>query len=167
MNGQVVFRFPRHAQAAQALAAEAALLGVLAGRLPLAVPRPVYVSDGVVGYERIPGEEFARETLRALPGADQQAIAEQLAAFLIELHAISADTLPLEARGIRDTYDEWAGLAARIELWLFPLMRPDAREVVASQLAALLGMVRARTSAPATERHSSRGWRQCTRKRCT
>ena len=79
VNGRMVFRFPRHAQAVKALATETALLRALAGRLPLAVPRPVYVADDVDGYERIPGEELARETVRALPAADQQAVAEQLA----------------------------------------------------------------------------------------
>lgn len=143
VNGHVVFRFPRHSRAAEALAAETALLHVLAGRLPLAVPQPVYIAEGVAGYERIPGEELGRETLHGLPDADQQAVAEQLGAFLAALHAIPANALPVDVRSVRDTYGEWADLSARIERRLFPLMRPDAREEVASRLAALLGMVRA------------------------
>src|SRR5262249_40770892 len=119
VNGNLVFRFPRHAYAAQALVTETSLLRAIADRLPLAIPRPRYVAQGVVGYERIAGEDLARERLHALPAADQQAIAEQLAAFLAALHAIPAGELPPEARVERDTPGEWAELAARVERQLY------------------------------------------------
>lgn len=139
VNGALVFRFARTSHAHAALARETALLGALADRpLPLAIPCPHYMAPDFVGYERLPGVPLDAETLRALPPADQQAIAAQLGAFLRALHATPLDVVPEVARAHVDTRDEWADLYARIRERLFTLMRPDAREAVAAHFEAYL-----------------------------
>ncbi|MFI5272989.1 MAG: phosphotransferase family protein, partial [Ktedonobacterales bacterium] len=127
VNGTLVFRFPRHAPALAELARETAVLTALAGHLPLAIPQPIYVAGDFAGYERIPGERLESATLRALPSADQQAIAEQLGEFLRALHRIPAEDLPAIAQTPQDTPRDWNVLLARFQRWLFAHMRPEAR----------------------------------------
>lgn len=138
VNGALVFRFARTSHAHTALARETALLGALAGRLPLAIPRPRYVAPDFMGYDRLPGAPLDAATLRALSPAHQRAIAAQLGAFLRVLHATPLDTVPPIARARIDTHDEWAELYARIRERLFTRMRPDAREAVAAHFEAYL-----------------------------
>lgn len=138
VNGVLVFRFARTPQAHEALTRETVLLGALAGRLPLAIPHPRYVAPDFMGYERLLGEPLDAVMLRALPVADQQAIAAQLGAFLHALHATPLDAVPEVARTRSDTRDEWADLYARIRERLFARMRPDAREAVAAHFGAYL-----------------------------
>ena len=138
VNGALVFRFARTPHAHQALARETALLAALVGRLPLAIPQPRYTAPDFMGYARLPGLPLDAATLRALPPADQQAIAAQLGAFLRALHATPLDSLPPLARARTDTRDEWAQLYARIRERLFARMRPDARAAVATDFAAYL-----------------------------
>jgi aminoglycoside phosphotransferase (APT) family kinase protein len=87
-----LFRFPRRQAVADLVPGEVALLGVLAGRLPLPVPRPVHVCparDGFpwpfVGYTHVPGREALG---RVHP--DDVGLAEQIGVFLRALH----DTAP-------------------------------------------------------------------------
>lgn len=139
VNGTLVFRFARTPHAHTVLAREAALLGALVDRLPLAVPRPRYVAPDFMGYERLPGAPLDAATLRALPSADQRAIAAQLGAFLRALHTTALDSAPPIARDRADTREEWADLYTRIRERLFARMRPDAREAVAVHFEASLG----------------------------
>lgn len=138
VNGTLVLRFARTPQAHEVLARETALLGALADRLPLAIPHPRYGAPDFMGYERLPGEPLDADTLRALPPADQRAIAAQLGAFLRALHATPLDAVPQIARARADTRAEWADLYARIREHLFASMRPDARETVAAHFEAYL-----------------------------
>lgn len=139
INGTLVFRFARTPQAHAALARESALLTALGGHLPLAIPQPRYVASDFVGYGRLSGEPLDAATLRALPPADQQAIAAQLGAFLRALHTTPLDAVPEAARIRADTHDEWADLYVRIRERLFAYMRPDARQAVAAHFEPYLG----------------------------
>ncbi len=138
VNGSLVFRFARTPYAHAALTREAALLGALADRLPLAIPRPRFVAPDFMGYERLSGASLDAATLHVLAPADQHAIVAQLGAFLLALHATPLDAVPPVARTRMDTHDEWADLYARIRERLFVRMRRDAREAVAARFEAYL-----------------------------
>ncbi len=158
VNGTLVFRFARHKQAVVELERETALLRALAGRSPLAVPEPLYVAKGVVGYIRIPGVPLTATGLRVMGETEQQEVAQQLAAFLGALHGVPLVTLPDEVRNaaVADTYEARANLCERIRTHLLPLMRPQARSMVAEHLDAFLVASGSFTLAPAL-RHGDFG----------
>ena len=142
---EFVFRFPRSPQAAQILAAEAALLRALRGRLPLPVPDPTYVGadprtgrPGFVGYRLIPGEPLTPASLRATAGGEAlHRMASQLAAFLRALHGVPVGEFGL-VPPVVDGREAWTRLYARFRVELFRHMRPDARDGVARRFEAFL-----------------------------
>ncbi|MDO3413343.1 phosphotransferase [Saccharibacillus sp. CPCC 101409] len=92
VNEKWVFRFPRRALAAELLRTELRLLPELAGRLPLAVPEPVYIGSGgngcpwpFAGFTLVAGSVPETPTR-----AQRLASAEPLALFLRELHGFPA-----------------------------------------------------------------------------
>lgn len=90
VNGEWVFRFPRRAIGAALMANELDVLPRIAGRLPLAVPEPVWRGrDGdwpFAGYRLLPG--------RPAVGLDDEArrrAARPLGEFLRALHALRVE----------------------------------------------------------------------------
>ncbi|MEO6014209.1 MAG: aminoglycoside phosphotransferase family protein [Devosia sp.] len=85
-----IFKFPKHAEAPARLRREAKCLGLIAPRVPLAVPRmklhetPMLFSEHVM----IPGAIIETAGYNALGEAQRQAMAEKLAGFYAALHAI-------------------------------------------------------------------------------
>lgn len=97
--GGVLFRFPRRAVAVELQRRELAVLPLVAGRLPLAVPEPTHLGEPAGDYPwpfwgapMIPGDELA---LR--PDVDRVAAAEAAGGFLRALHTLRLDVgLPLD-----------------------------------------------------------------------
>ena len=88
INGELIFRFPKHEYAFKHLKDEARLLRLLQNYITLDIPSPLYESDYCLAYRMIPGETLRRDMLMKLSEGDQQAIADQLAQFLKELHGL-------------------------------------------------------------------------------
>jgi aminoglycoside 2''-phosphotransferase len=92
----VIFRIARHVRAARGHAREARLLPVLRGRVPLAVPEPRWWVEpgtpsmpyGAIGYRRLPGTALSPELVGEL---GREAVARQLAGFLLALHRFPAE----------------------------------------------------------------------------
>ncbi len=92
VNSAHIFRFPRRQFAVQFLEAETRLMPVLAPRLPLPVPKPMFVGHPTdaypwpfAGYQMLPG----RTACSTVFNDDQRAaIVRPLARFLATLHAI-------------------------------------------------------------------------------
>jgi aminoglycoside 2''-phosphotransferase len=133
LNREIVFRFPRYESGITRMTQEARLLQRLRGRLPLAIPDPVFscldvheVGSAFMGYALIPGEPLWLEKFRRLGVSALPALAEQLAGFLQTLHA-----LPVEEVGaglpLQDGFEELCDMYARIRLHLFPLMGERGR----------------------------------------
>ncbi len=135
VNGEFIFRFPKYSHVLERLRTETAILRGLQGRLPLAVPAPIYsnlegmaVGQAFVGYRMIPGEPLWRDTFRALDNQEVvQALADQVAGFLSALHSVPVVELPACDLHRYDTYEESADIYVRIREKLFRYMRPDAR----------------------------------------
>ena len=130
---RTVFRFPRYEAGRAALGREVELLRTLRGRLPLAVPEPEYVAEGVIGYALVPGEPLWQSTLDAVGDeAVLRRLGEQVGGFLRALHAV-----PIEAAGF-DPLAQWRDLYERIEARLFEHMRAEARAAVARHFERFL-----------------------------
>jgi len=107
VDERYAFRFPRRAAWVSGLEREIAVLPQLAPRLPLAVPRPVFVGEPAEGYpwpffgaELIPGIEAG---VAELDDEARLAIGLELAAFLRALHALELDIeLPIDPNGRED-----------------------------------------------------------------
>jgi aminoglycoside phosphotransferase (APT) family kinase protein len=95
VNGTYIFRFPRRTIAVDLIRTEAKVLPVIAPRLPLSIPVPVFLGHPderfpwpFAGYRRISGETACRADLD-----EEQRIraAEPLARFLSALHQVPVE----------------------------------------------------------------------------
>ncbi|MFN2156730.1 MAG: phosphotransferase family protein [Anaerolineae bacterium] len=141
-----IFRFPRTAEGVQRLRTELVVLRALQGRTTLPIPDPLFVSPNMyevgqafIGYEMIPGVPL-REHLAALAGKHEiRHLADQLAAFLRELHAVPlqavAGDLPVHDQSRRASLSI---VYESIRRDLHPLMHESARATVAEQFDVFL-----------------------------
>ncbi len=92
VNGEWVFRFPRREIAVELMRTEIRVLPVIAPRVTLPVPLPIYVGEQTerfpwpfAGYRMLPGETACRADL---DDEERMRTAEPLARFLASLHAV-------------------------------------------------------------------------------
>jgi aminoglycoside 2''-phosphotransferase len=88
VNGEMIFRFPKHEYGFKHLKDETNILRLLKNHITLEIPAPLYQSDDCLAYRLIPGETLRRDMLLKLSEDEQQAVADQLAQFFKELHGI-------------------------------------------------------------------------------
>lgn len=97
VNGEAVFRFPQRSIAAPLIETEGRVLPKLVGRLPLAIPAPLWIGRGdaslgypwpFAGYRLLPGRPACRADLDL---AARRRAAVPLARFLAALHAVPLD----------------------------------------------------------------------------
>lgn len=134
LNEELVFRFPRSPHAAEMLINEIAILRAVRPFVTMAIPEPELgdpaAAEPFVGYRLIPGDPLQRETLATIGDPTiLQRLADQLAAFLRELHAVPSGQLA-NAIPRRDDRERWVKMYGDVRDQLFPYMRPDAREQV-------------------------------------
>ncbi len=126
VNHELIFRFARGEHDVQTLAAETLILDLVRPRLPVAVPRPIYAARDLIAYRFLPGESLHRQTVQALDEAGQQAMADQLAAFLRALHLTPVDgRVPPSPAPVR--YDDWVRIRQRVEERVYPLLMAHQR----------------------------------------
>jgi len=133
VNGEVVFRFPKHEYSFKHLKNETRILRLLRNYISLEIPSPLYEIDDALSYRFIPGEALRRDMLMRLSEDDQQAIADQLAQFFKELHGIPIDEISDFEIPMADAlmgYDGWVNAYQRIRDKVFPLLLPHARDWV-------------------------------------
>lgn len=133
VNGELIFRFPKHEYGFKRLKDEARILRLLRNHITLDTPSPLYEADDCLAYRMIPGETLRRDLLLRLPDSDRQAVAEQLARFLRELHGVPASALADFEVPTADALmkrEGWADAYERIREKVFPLLMPHAREWV-------------------------------------
>jgi aminoglycoside 2''-phosphotransferase len=132
INEEIIFRFPKHEYAFKHLKDEARILRLLKNHITLEIPSLIYESHDCLAYRMIPGESLRRDMLMKLPDSDQQAIADQLAGFLKELHGaptkVTDFELPMADALMK--YEGWVNAYERIREKVFPLMLPHARDWV-------------------------------------
>src|SRR5262249_31318354 len=98
VNEQFVFRFPRRDVATPLIETELHCLPILAGRLPAAIPLPVFAGRPsstfpwpFAGYPYIVGRSAHRAELDL---SSRRSLATSIADFLKRLHTIPLDALP-------------------------------------------------------------------------
>jgi aminoglycoside 2''-phosphotransferase len=133
VNGELVFRFPKHESGFRHLKDEARILRLLQNHITLDVPSPLYESDDCLAYRLIPGETLRRDVLMRLPEGDRQAVADQLAQFFKELHGLPTDRAAGFEMPTADAlmkYEGWVNAYERIREKVFPLLMPHVRDSV-------------------------------------
>jgi len=128
INGEFIFRFPKQEYAVKHLQDEARILRLLRNYITLEIPSPIYESHDCLAYRLIPGETLRRDMLMKLSESDQQAVADQLAGFLKELHGLptSGTDFDLPMADALMKYEGWLSTYERIQERVFPLMLPHA-----------------------------------------
>lgn len=91
---------------------EAALLRLLQGKLKTSIPTVEYYEPGFLVYKKIPGTELTKEWYETLTPNEQQALANDIASFLHELHAAISVA---QAQEIGIAYNNWPWHAAQLK----------------------------------------------------
>jgi aminoglycoside 2''-phosphotransferase len=133
VNDEIIFRFPKHEYGFRHLKDETRILRLLRNYVTLDTPAPLYEADDCLAYRMIPGETLRRDLLMRLPDSDRQAVADQLAQFLKELHGVPVKGLAdfeVPAADALMKYEGWAGAYERIREKVFPLLMPHVRDWV-------------------------------------
>ena len=123
VNGAWVFRFPKTQRSAEILAQELKILDLVRPRVGLEVPTPVYRGEDAVVYPYLEGEPLLREALYELDPGARAGLAEQLGAFLYQLHTTGRtgpgrEIPPTPAHVTRERIEE---RRARVRKKFYPL----------------------------------------------
>jgi aminoglycoside 2''-phosphotransferase len=141
VNGEIVFRFPKHEYSFKHLKSEARILRLLRNYISFEIPSPLYDSEDALAYRLIPGVTLRRDMLMRLPEDDQQTLADQLAQFFKELNGVPISEISDFEIPMADalmTYEGWVSVYQRIQDKVFPLLLPHLREWVAEHFEAHL-----------------------------
>lgn len=133
VNNELVFRFPKHEYGFKHLKDEASILRLLRDYVALDIPSPLYETDDCLAYRLIPGETLRRDLLMRLPEGDRQAVADQLAQFLKELHGVPVGEVTDFEIPMADAlmkYEGWVKAYESIREKVFPLLMPHVRDWV-------------------------------------
>jgi aminoglycoside 2''-phosphotransferase len=134
VNGNYIFRFPRHKNAGEALKKESRILPELQTRISVQIPKFEYiVADdehtlGFVGYKKIEGEKLTRQKLEGGTGTPNPSITKQIATFFNEMHSFdltTARSLGVKNLDIRKRYMEEFRIARER---LYPILREHSPE---------------------------------------
>lgn len=145
VNDEFIFRFPKYPDGIGELQRENAILAGIQGKITLSTPRVIFenvvapVGQAFIGYRMIPGLPLSRETFLGIH--DEKTIdvlAQQLAAFLKELHSVPVQAAIKCPLPLSDTYDEWADIYRRIREKCFPFMRTDTCEWASNHFETFL-----------------------------
>lgn len=130
VNGEFVFRFPKHECAFRHIETEARILGFLKDKITLAIPDPFYSGPDALAYRLIEGETLRRDILLKLPEAGRQNVADQLAQFFAELHGIDTSKAGFEIPPADSLvkYEGWVNAYERVKEKVFPMLMPHVRE---------------------------------------
>jgi aminoglycoside phosphotransferase (APT) family kinase protein len=138
VDDRLIFKFPRDAEAAQALIREHAILAVVRPCLSLRVPdMTIHPGPPLFSrHDKIPGEHLVTEVYDQLNEAQRTAVAQNLARFYAELHAIDAAlfTNVPEAR-----FDDLA-TPDEIRKGLAPVLPPELRAFAEQEIARWLAL---------------------------
>ncbi|MBN2044543.1 MAG: phosphotransferase [Anaerolineales bacterium] len=124
VNQELVFRFAKNDGFAQILNLELDILDLVRPHLNIQIPTPVYRGPGSVVYPLVPGQALLRKTLLALGPSAQEKTADQLGAFLRQLHGVDLTSVDWELPSTMApvTRRKWVELKARMEEKVYPLL---------------------------------------------
>jgi aminoglycoside 2''-phosphotransferase len=142
INGELVCRFPKNETwARDLLANELKVIDLARGYLNVPIPEIVYRAADFVACRFIRGSALQRNDILSLSEIGQEAIANQLASYLKQLHGIPLEEVERHGIARSDTnrsHEVWVKLFESVKAELFPLMMPHAREWVVKHFAPLI-----------------------------
>lgn len=101
VNGNIIFKFPKHKKASDNLDKEIEILQFLENKISCNIPKVLFIGkikDGYTfgGFSKINGVPLTKELYASLSSAEQDKLARDLALFLKELHAIAYNKYEVE-----------------------------------------------------------------------
>jgi aminoglycoside 2''-phosphotransferase len=139
VNDELVFRFPKDEHARASLVREAKVLDLVRRYVSTSVPYFERQEDDFVMYRLIAGEPLYRHDILRQDERAQEQIAEQLAIFLQQLHAIPHEELVHELGApVVGEPDHWIKRYQDAERHLYPLLWADQRHWIDQLFAPLL-----------------------------
>lgn len=141
VNNELVLRFPKNGEARETLALEISVLDLAHRYLDMPVPSFEQQAPDFVAYRMIPGDPLYRHDLLRLSEAVQDELAEQLATFLRQLHAIPVQQLEkygLPRATTEDTLIRIKQFYEDVERELFPYLMTMAKDWVRQLFAPIL-----------------------------
>ncbi|MBS1796283.1 MAG: phosphotransferase [Acidobacteria bacterium] len=152
VDGEWVFRFARHAEAAQSLAREFCLLPRIASRLTLSIPVPelaaLDAAPPFTAYRLLRGRELSRELYLAMNDARRTDCAGRVARFLNELHALDPQTLADCGVPATDYRAQYGALADDAKEHLFDVLSRAERRFVETTIDEYLSAGQSEAFAP-------------------
>lgn len=131
VNEEIIFRFPKHENAADKLKKETKVIELIKNYINLKIPNIFYNSREFIGYFMIPGVTFRKDILLELDKETIQLVAEQVANFLKELHRVPVNKVvdvDIPISDVPDKYEDWVDLYKRIQDEVFPYLMIHTRE---------------------------------------
>ncbi len=133
INQERVFRFPKGEGARKSLAKEAKILDLARAHVNMRIPLYDRREDDFATYRLIPGVPLDRDGILGQDERVQDHIAEQLATFLRQLHAVPMHEI--EKRRIPQSdavrsHGDWIRMFEDVQRELFPLMMAHIKDWV-------------------------------------
>ena len=141
INDETVFRFARDEKGKKRLAREVTIVQLVRKHVSLTIPEFTEVQEDFVACPKIPGAALHRDLLFTQPDGVQERVAEQLGAFLRELHSIPAtelDSAGIDRSPAPAKQEEWVRLFEDVKELLFPHMAQHVRRCVERRFAPVL-----------------------------
>jgi aminoglycoside 2''-phosphotransferase len=143
VNGSIVFRFPKYQIGIDNLKKETEILEAINSNVSIPIPNPIYqffekweVGKVFVGYELIQGSPLWKETFVSIKNEEiKKRLASQLVDFLIKIHSISKNKLPLEEDNPRE---QMVNLYQMIQNKLYPFMSIEAQRQISHSFETFL-----------------------------
>ena len=146
INKSRVFRFPKHDWAVDHLRQEANCLALAHRHVQMPLPQWTVYDGEIIGtpiasYDWIPGRALQQFEILRLPERDQDALAEQLATFLRQMHRIPRHEVRDAEIGRSVTsrsHNDWISLYGRVQEHLYPHLMAVSKEWVEQHFAPVL-----------------------------
>ncbi|HEX6479316.1 MAG TPA: phosphotransferase [Ktedonobacteraceae bacterium] len=141
MNEQFIARFPKDAHAKERLVIESCILELIRAGVEMPGPRFEFQAEDVVMYRMLVGEPLTCEVLLRQDETVQDRLAEQLALFLSQLHAIPREVVEQRAIGVSEavrSLGEWLALFVDVQRELFPFLWAHQKTWVQQLFAPVL-----------------------------
>jgi aminoglycoside 2''-phosphotransferase len=143
VNGSIVFRFPKYQIGIDNLKKETEILETINSNVSIPIPNPIYqffekweVGKVFVGYELIQGSPLWKEKFVSIKNEEiKKRLASQLVDFLIKIHSISKNKLPLEEDNPRE---QMVNLYQMIQNKLYPFMSVEAQRQISHSFETFL-----------------------------
>jgi aminoglycoside 2''-phosphotransferase len=141
INGEVVFRFPKHDWAVAHLKQEAKCLALARRFVEMPLPQWTVYDDYCISYRWTAGVALQRFHILLAESFVQETIAEQLGLFLHQLHTIPKTAVQQADIGqsvtVR-TQEDWLKLYEDVQRDLFPIMMKFSQEWVHHHFAPVV-----------------------------